>query len=366
MMRWWFLAVLAGLVGSSGCGASESGEGEGLEPEGPIGEVREGLTVAEAAGNNGCLTTIVKGLSLLIIAEGNCLAPGAFVEVSVKPNLAFGPAVFPYMEQPAVDALISAVNAHPNMNLTMNSMLRTVAQQYLLYAWFKNSLCGITLANAPGTSPHETGLAFDTSDYSAWKSALQSKGFKWHGAGDVVHFDYVGAGAVNYKGTDVLAFQRLWNRNHPGDLIAEDGSYGPQTESRLVKSPASGFPKGAQCDMVPDAGGGGAGGGASSSSTGAGGAVGAGGGLGVGGAGGGLGAVGAGGGFGAVGAGGASAGGGESAVADTSTKFEEGGCACEAGSGPFTGRGWSLPAALMALAVRRRRARRDAPSSARH
>src|SRR5262249_27193003 len=50
-----------------------------------------------------------------------------------------------------------------------------------------------------------------------------------------------------HRGIDVRAFQRLWNRNNPGDKIAEDGEWGPQTETRMKKSPASGFPIGAQC-----------------------------------------------------------------------------------------------------------------------
>jgi len=45
----------------------------------------------------------------------------------------------------------------------------------------------------------------------------------------------------------VLAFQKLWNRNNPGDKIGEDGAYGPQTEARLKKSPATGFATGASC-----------------------------------------------------------------------------------------------------------------------
>jgi 3D (Asp-Asp-Asp) domain-containing protein len=52
---------------------------------------------------------------------------------------------------------------------------------------------------------------------------------------------------VSYKGVDVKAFQRLWNRNNPSDLIEEDGIWGPMTEARMKKSPAAGFAIGAQC-----------------------------------------------------------------------------------------------------------------------
>jgi hypothetical protein len=212
----------------------------------PVGEATSALTVQEAI-NSSCSTTSVKGLSVQIVGQANCISPGAFVLVPNKPNLSLGAAVFPYLELPARDALVSALAAHPSTTMTVNSMLRTVAQQYLLYTWYQNGQCGIGLAATPGNSNHETGLALDVSEYSTWKAPLTAKGFTWFGSADTVHFDYTGAGAVSYKGTDVLAFQQLWNKNNPGDPIAEDGSYGPQTGSRLAKSPAGGFAVGPSC-----------------------------------------------------------------------------------------------------------------------
>jgi hypothetical protein len=129
----------------------------------------------------------------------------------------------------------------------VNSMLRTVAQQYLLYRWYQTGSCGISLAAKPGNSNHETGLALDVDNYSTWKSKLQNSGFSWLGGSDPVHFDYVGAGAKDHRGLDVLAFQRLWNRNNPADKIAEDGAWGPNTEARMKKAPAAGFAKGPSC-----------------------------------------------------------------------------------------------------------------------
>jgi hypothetical protein len=49
----------------------------------------------------------------------------------------------------------------------------------------------------------------------------------------------------------VKAFQRLWNRNNPGDRIAEDGVWGNATASRMDRSPAGGFPVGPQCGATP-------------------------------------------------------------------------------------------------------------------
>ncbi len=228
------------------CEAESAAESEAPTPE-RVGTAASAITVGQAS-SAGCSTMSVRGLSLQIIAKANCISPGAFVEVPPLPNVSVGDAVFPYLEEPARDAFVAAVNARPDLTMSVNSMLRTVAQQYLLYHWYQTGQCGIGLAAKPGNSNHETGLALDISQYTAWKSTLQSKGFSWLGSSDPVHFDYAGAGAVSYKGVDVLAFQMLWNEHHPDDLIAADGAWGPQTEARMAASPADGFPGDVTCD----------------------------------------------------------------------------------------------------------------------
>jgi hypothetical protein len=224
------------------------------EPE-RVGTVEEALTVDEAV-NGGCSTKIVEGLSKQIIAQAECIAMGAFSPVPKRPNVTFGSAVLPSMQEPGRDALLAALDANPGTKMTINSMLRTVAQQYLLYRWYLGAKCGIALAAKPGTSNHETGLAIDVQEYSTWRPKLEAKGFSWLGSNDPVHFDYEGPGSANQSGVGVKAFQQLWNLNHPEDPIAEDGDYGPQTEARLKKSPAEGF-----ATAPTDCGGGGGGGG---------------------------------------------------------------------------------------------------------
>lgn len=243
--------IFASLLGCSSALPYE--EEDYADPE-PVGQAVSGLTVAEAL-NQGCSTMSVKGLSLQIIGQGQCINPDTYVEVPALSNVSFGSTVFRYLEAPAKDALVNALNSKPNTQMTVNSMLRTVAQQYLLYTWYLNKQCGISLAATPGNSNHETGLALDISEYNTWMTALEANGFNWLGNSDVVHFDYAGPGAVNYKGVDVKAFQQLWNKNNPNDLIAEDGIYGPQTEARLKQSPADGFAIGPNCNTpkpVPD------------------------------------------------------------------------------------------------------------------
>jgi MYXO-CTERM domain-containing protein len=216
-----------------------------------VAVARAAITVGEAIGA-GCSTTQVAGLSQQIIAQGNCIEPGAFADMPMRPNLTLGGAVLAFLEEPARDALVAALDAHPTTAMQVNSMLRTVAQQYLLYEWYEAGTCGIGLAATPGNSNHETGLAVDVQENATWRPYLEAQGFDWLGASDPVHFDYVGPGAVDHRGLDVLAFQQLWNINHPEDLLDEDGEWGPQTASRLDQSPAEGFTLGADCGEEPD------------------------------------------------------------------------------------------------------------------
>jgi 3D (Asp-Asp-Asp) domain-containing protein len=201
-------------------------------------------TVDQAIARGGCSTDAVLGLSEQILEElGRCVNPGELVKVPGNAKIDTSRTPLTYLEKPAADALLAAASK-ATIKIWVNQMFRTVVQQYFISKVGSNPKCGITAWARPGASNHETGLALDISNYAQEKSVLEAAGFKWFGSGDVVHFDYQGAGAVDLRGKDVLAFQRLWNRNHPEDPIAEDGSYGPATQTRLGKSPATGFATG--------------------------------------------------------------------------------------------------------------------------
>ncbi|MFO0550016.1 MAG: M15 family metallopeptidase [Polyangiaceae bacterium] len=239
------LALVASALSIAGCveGAGSDSTPDSVEE---VARARSSITVGEAADSS-CSTSSVRALSLQIIEQAACAQPAAFVEVPVLPNVSWSDTVFPYLEAPARDAFVAAAGDLPSQHLTVNSMLRTVAQQLLLYRWYQEGRCGIGLAATPGNSNHETGLAFDVAEHATWQSTLEAHGFSWLGASDPVHFDYTGAGATDYRGADVLAFQVLWNKNHPEDPITEDGDYGPQTEARLLAAPVDGFPIGPSC-----------------------------------------------------------------------------------------------------------------------
>jgi hypothetical protein len=213
--------------------------------EGAIGTWQAGLNVGQAGG---CSTAIVRGLAGQLIDEINCLRPNTLVQFS-RGDINEGESVWPFLQAPAVADLHAALDQRGRA-MSMNSALRTLPQQYLLYKWYQDGQCGISLAARPGRSPHESGKAIDIEDHGGWQNALENHSWSWHGNDDAVHFDYVGGGTVDLSGLSVRAFQRLWNRNHPDDLIAEDGQYGPQTEGKLRASPVDGFDIGG-CEPDP-------------------------------------------------------------------------------------------------------------------
>jgi hypothetical protein len=230
--------VLLSFVAVGACGGSTETE-EASEVGAESALVRG--SVKEAVGNS-CTTAVVRGLSQQLVDEINCMKPGALVRIDRIPNVSLDSVVFPYLQAPAARALETAASHAP---ISINSALRTLPQQYLLFAWSGPRRCGIRLAAHVGHSNHEQGLAVDVADHSS--SAMTNAGFHWLGPSDPVHWDYARGGGADLAGLSTKAFQRLWNRNHPEDKIAEDGNYGGGTEKRLEQSPAAGFPQGATC-----------------------------------------------------------------------------------------------------------------------
>lgn len=250
-----------GLFVCSACVVAESPERHGADREDTspeLGVLRAALepdaTVADAIESE-CSTGSIRALGQQLIDEVQCQHPGTFARIDDIPNVVLGDATFPWLQSPAAAAL-RVVAQKRDATMTINSAYRTVAQQLMLYRWYRGGKrCGIALAALPGNSNHESALAVDVDEYSAWRTTFQAGDFSWLGSGDPVHFDYAGdAETVDLRERSVEAFQRLWNRNHPDDPIEEDGEYGPATESRILKSPAAGFALGAPCIEVEDAG----------------------------------------------------------------------------------------------------------------
>jgi hypothetical protein len=236
------LTVASLALAACGGAADETAGGTSESNLGAAGSV-------EAAVSTSCSTSAVHGLAQQLVDEIECMSPGALASIDGIPNVTVDSVVFPYLQAPAAKALRAAAS---HGAISINSALRTLPQQYLLYRWYQGGRCGIGLAAHVGHSNHEQGLAVDVGDHSS--SAMTNAGFRWLGSSDPVHWDYKGGGGVDLAGMSAKAFQRLWNRNHPTDRVSEDGSYGADTEARLKRAPAAGFAIGAACGTAaPDA-----------------------------------------------------------------------------------------------------------------
>lgn len=239
-------AVLAPVI-AIGCG-DEPAVAPDAAPGGGAPSIA-GTPVSAFEGTT-CATDAVIELSRQIAEEVNCMLPGQLVrfEAGAVPGGRIeltGSAVLPYLGEAARADLLAAAGDNGGVVLRINSAFRTVVQQYLLRRWFELGRCGITAAAEPGDSNHESGRALDVDNYGPWRAALGRHGWDQSVPGDPVHFDHLATPDI--RGADVLAFQRLWNRNAPDDPLAEDGSYGPATAARIQRAPAEGFGLGASC-----------------------------------------------------------------------------------------------------------------------
>ena len=216
------------------------------QPDASLGTPSIVGTPVSSFESTSCATSVVLPLSVQIAEEVDCLMPGQLVPFAESAEIVFsGSAVLPYLSEVARAQLIEAAATGAGSAVKVTSAFRTVAQQYLLRRWFELGRCGITAAAEPGRSNHESGRALDISNYSEWITTFAAHGWSHDVPGDPVHFDHTASPDI--RGADIMAFQRLWNRNAPEDPIAEDGSYGAMTEERLARSPAEGFGIGAIC-----------------------------------------------------------------------------------------------------------------------
>lgn len=210
-----------------------------------LGHAALASTVADHETST-CSTAVVLELARQIAGEVDCLGPGQLVPFAEGGGIVFtGGAILPYVSTEARDDLLAAVQSTGGQRLELTSAYRTLPQQYLLHRWWQLGRCGITAAATPGNSNHESGRAIDVGNHGAWAGVLPGFGWMQTVPGDDVHFDHLAS--PDLRGTDVEAFQRLWNRNRPGDVIDEDARYGPITEARLRMAPAEGFAQGPAC-----------------------------------------------------------------------------------------------------------------------
>lgn len=201
---------------------------------------------------------LIDGLSIQLIDEMRCMDPGWLEYYTPCKDVGCiwdnGPQ--PLAARPEVlDALRTAATSK-NDFITINAAYRDVGMQYFS-RWRTENCDSNFMAAIPGRSNHQGGRAIDVQSHGYWADTLIAHGFnRPYYPRDRPHFELVGdaqyrAESEQLKQLSILAFQVLWNKNNPHDLIDEDGLYGPATKSRLGNSPVEGFPI-YGCEPEPD------------------------------------------------------------------------------------------------------------------
>jgi hypothetical protein len=186
-----------------------------------------------------CDTGLIHGLSQQVLERLNQRRPGLLQRLDHPLLQVSGAHNNPWLQRGAAEALVRAVEER-GVPLRLNSVLRTPMQQYLLHQQYLRGLCGVMAAAPPPHSNHNSGLAIDIDDAQVWRPVLERHGWRWIGAFDPMHFDYLGGGE-DLGALQVQAFQELWNRHHPEVPLAVDGLWGPATAAAVDRSPSAGF-----------------------------------------------------------------------------------------------------------------------------
>ena len=144
-----------------------------------------------------------------------------------------GGSTLPYLQTAAGEAFIAAIKEAGRKPKLVHA-LRTLPQQYMVHYQYIHHLCDIPLAASPGTSPHERGIAIDIKEHQSWIEVLKRHHWIWRGPADRPHFNFHGPQDADFGIAEIKAFQQTWNKNNPNDLLKVDGSYGPNTEGKLL------------------------------------------------------------------------------------------------------------------------------------
>jgi hypothetical protein len=263
LLRHRLAAVATSLVVAAvaGCSASDSEVFDAeIEDADAAQTTATGALTVEGAAARSCTTSSVRGVAEQLVKEVMCLKPGLLAEIHASDKIELEPEVFPYLQGAAARNLEAGVAGY-GKKITVTSALRTLPQQYLLRRWDARNRCGVRIAAPVGESNHEPGLAVDiklltSAENKKLRTSLASKGFTWLGAYDPVHFDFSAARAedtVELGKLSVIAFKRLWNRNHPiaREQLPLNDTYDKTVEAKLRIAPADGFAIGSDCSDLP-------------------------------------------------------------------------------------------------------------------
>lgn len=200
---------------------------------------------------------LIDGLSMQLIDEMRCMDPGwlEYYTPCKASGCIWANGPQPLAARPEVLHALRTAAASIDDFITINAAYRDVAMQY--FSRWRTENCDANFPAAiPGRSNHQGGRAIDVQSFNYWWDILLEHGFEHPLPNDRPHFEFKSTSqfrqeSEELKALSILAFQVLWNKNHPNDLIDEDGLYGPQTKQRLGSSPIEGFPISGCADPEP-------------------------------------------------------------------------------------------------------------------
>ncbi|MCA9565472.1 MAG: hypothetical protein KC561_18370, partial [Myxococcales bacterium] len=199
---------------------------------------------------------LIDGIGVQLVEELICMDDSwlEFYEPCEEVGCIWAHGPQPLAIRPEVIQALREVALEENDFISITAGYRDVAMQYYS-RWYKENCNSDFAAAIPGGSNHQGGRAVDIRYPAFWNDALLAGGFVHPIPNDTPHYElYMDATfreeSEDLKELSILAFQRLWNRNNPNDLIPEDGVYGADTKEALGSSPVEGFPIGAICSPV--------------------------------------------------------------------------------------------------------------------
>ena len=213
---------------------------------------------------------LIDGIGTQLVEELRCLDDSwlTFYEPCRESGCVWPDGPQPHAMRPEVYEALQEAALSMDDFISITAGYRDIGMQY--YSRWYNENCDSSFdAAVPGQSNHQGGRAIDVRYWDFWWDALIEHGFEHPIVTDNPHFELIGTAAFRaeseeLKSLSILAFQRLWNRNNPDDLVGEDGIYGASTKARLGMSPVEGFAIGAcppgsggldpPADPEPDAG----------------------------------------------------------------------------------------------------------------
>lgn len=240
----WCVMILTAVLSLMGCSADDASH------ESDVRQTLRELALKNARKCEGIYTypqALIDGLSLQLMDELRCMDPNWLEYYTPCKEVgciwAHGPQ--PLAARPEVLAALRAAAAEKQDYITITAAYRDVAMQYFS-RWFRDNCNPNFNAAEPGRSNHQGGRALDVQSYNYWWTMLEKHGFNHPIPSDQPHFELVGSSAFRAESKElqrlsVLAFQVLWNKNNPNDLLDVDGVYGARTKARLGDSPVEGF-----------------------------------------------------------------------------------------------------------------------------